>query len=180
MMNTLKGGMILLTALWVGGLFAVGFVFAPYLFALAAHQDPAVPNTSVAASLIGPLLYGSDVVGLVMAAALVVGLWLLRRGQLVPLGGKMFLSEIALGVAFVCAGVNYWVLTPRLNAARDLLARTYNAFHLADRADPLYQQFTRLHQTSTTVFMVGFGAALLTLVCLSQLRARSGARTAAA
>jgi hypothetical protein len=56
MTNTLKGGVILLTALWVGGLFAVGFIFAPYLFALAARHDPAVPNTSVAASLIGPLL----------------------------------------------------------------------------------------------------------------------------
>jgi hypothetical protein len=107
-----------------------------------------------------------------MAVGLVVGLLILRRRQVLPLGGKLFLPEIALGIAFVSACANYWALTPRLNAARDQLAATYGGFHLADRADPLFQQFTTLHQTSTAVFTVGFVAALFTLICLSQLRAR--------
>jgi hypothetical protein len=178
MTSTLRGGVILLAALWVGGLFWVGFVFAPYLFVLAARHDPAVPDTSAAASLIGPLLYGSDVVGLVVAAAITGGLLFLRRRQVVPLGGKVFLSEAALGIAFVSACVSYWFLTPRLNDVRDQLAAAYGGFHLADHADPLFQQFTRLHQTSTAVFTVGFVAALLTLVCLSQLRSRQGATVA--
>jgi hypothetical protein len=172
MTSILKSGVILLTALWVGGLFWIGFVFAPYLFTLAARHDPAVPNTSTAASLIGPLLYGADVVGLIVAVGLVGALLVLRRREVVPLGGKLFLSEIALAIAFGSACLNYWIVTPRVNAARDQLATAYGGFHLADRADPLYEQFTTLHQTSTVVFMVGFGAALLTLVCLSQLRAR--------
>jgi hypothetical protein len=181
MTNTLKGGVILVTALWVGGLFAIGFIVAPYLFALAARHDAAVPNTGVAASLIGPLLYGTDVLGLVVAVALGVGLLALRRRNVVPLGGRLYLSEVALGLAFICAGVNYWVFTPRVNAARDRLAGAYGEFHLADKADPLFRQFTTLHQTSTAIFMVGFGAALVTLVCLSQLRtdvARSDATAA--
>ncbi len=64
--------------------------------------------------------------------------------------------------------------TPRLNAIRDRLATDYGGFHLADKADPTFQQFTTLHQTSTAIFMVGFVAALVTLVCMSQLRTRAG------
>jgi hypothetical protein len=180
MTATLKGGVLLVTAVWVGGLFWIGLVFAPYLFALAARQDPAVPNTSVAASLIGPLLYSTDVLGLIVAAALACGLLILRRRNVLPLGGKVYLSEIALGLAFVLAGVNYWVITPRLNMVREQLTAAYGAFHLADRADPLYQQFTLLHQTSTALFMTIFLAALFTLICQSQLRARSSAPVAMA
>jgi hypothetical protein len=172
MTNALKGGVILVTALWVGGLFAIGFVVAPYLFALAARHDAAVPNTGVAASLIGPLLYGSDVLGLVVAVGVGIGLLALRRRDVVPLGGRLYLSEIGLGLAFVCAGVNYWICAPRLNAVRDRLTTEYGSFHLADKADPMFQQFTMLHQTSTAIFMVGFVAALVTLVCMSQLRTR--------
>ena len=54
-----------------------------------------------------------------------------------------------------CAGVNYWVFTPRLKAIQGQLAERFGAFHLADRADPLYRQFDGLHQTSTALFMVG-------------------------
>jgi hypothetical protein len=172
MTNALKGGVILVTALWVGGLFAIGFVVAPYVFTLAKHHDAAVPNSGVAASLIGPLLYGSDVLGLSVAATLGIGLLALRRRDVVPMGGKLFLSETALGLAFVCAAVNYWVYTPRLNAVRDRLAEAYGGFHLAGEGDPLLQQFTTLHQTSTAIFTVGFVAALLTLICLSQFRTR--------
>ena len=61
------------------------------------------------------------------------------------------------------------------------LADRYGAFHQADRADPLYQQFNGLHQTSTALFMVGFTAALVCLVCMTQFRSRSAsARVAVA
>src|SRR5205823_402147 len=110
---------------------------------------------------------------------LLVALVFLRRRNEVPLGGKLFLSESCVGVAILCAAVNYWVLTPRLKAVQGQLAERYGAFHLADRADPLFQQFNGLHQTSTALFMVGFAATLLCLVCMTQFRssgAASGAR----
>jgi hypothetical protein len=96
----------------------------------------------------------------------------LRRRDVVPLGSKVFLAESALVLAFALAAVNYGIITPRLHVVRQDLAAAYGEFHLADRADPLYQQFNLLHQTSTTLFTVGFVAALLTLLCLSQWRAR--------
>jgi hypothetical protein len=171
---------LVITALWVGVLFCLGFVVAPYLFALAARHSPAVPNTGVAADLIGPLLYSSDVAGLVVGAGLLLALLFLRRWDEVPLGSRLFLSEIGVGVAVLCAAVNYWVVTPRVMAVKGQLAEQYGAFHLADKADPLYQQFNGLHQTSTTLFLVGFAAALLCLVCMTQFRSRSSPAQASA
>jgi hypothetical protein len=173
MTKAVKSSALLAAALWVGVLFCLGFIVAPYLFALAAHNSPAVPNTGVAADLIGPLLYSSDVVGLVVGAALLLALLFLRRRGEVPLAGKLFVSEAGVVLADVCAAVYYWVFTPRLKDVQGQLAERYGAFHLADKTDPLFQQFNGLHQTSTTLFMIGFAAALLCLVCMTQFRSRS-------
>jgi hypothetical protein len=70
------------------------------------------------------------------------------------------LSEAGVVLAVLCAAVNYWEFTPRLKGVQAQLAERYGAFHQADKADPLFQQFTGLHQTSTALFMVGFVAAL--------------------
>ena len=173
MTKAVKSSALLVAALWVGVLFCLGFIVAPYLFALAARNSPAVPNTGVAADLLGPLLYSSDVVGLVVGACLLVALLFLRRRGEVPLADKLFVSEAGVVLAVLCAAVNYWVFTPRLKAVQGQLAERYGAFHLADKGDPLFQQFNGLHQTSTTLFMIGFAAALLCLVCMTQFRSRS-------
>jgi hypothetical protein len=160
--------MVLVTALWVGGLFWVGLVFAPYLFTLASQGDPAVPHSGVAAELIGPLLYSSDVTGMIVGAALLVGLFLLRKRNQIPLGGRFFVSEIVVAVAIMCAAVNYWGLTPRLNRLQNELADRYGGFHLADPADSQLTQFSWLHEVSAGVFMTTFVAALVGLICMTQ------------
>ena len=160
-------------SLWVGVLFCIGFVVAPYLFILAARRSPAVPNTGVAADLIGPLLYSSEVAGLVVGVGLVAALVFLRRRGEVPLGGRFYLSEVGVGIAAICAAVNYWILSPGIKDLRSQLAERYGAFHQADRADSLYEQFNVLHQTSTALFMIGFAAALVCLVCMTQFRPRA-------
>jgi hypothetical protein len=71
MSRVLKSTALLATSLWVGVLFCLGFIVAPYLFALTAKKSPSVPNTGVAADLIGPHLYSSDVISLVLEAGLV-------------------------------------------------------------------------------------------------------------
>jgi len=172
MNRVLKSSALVITALWVGVLFCLGFIVAPYLFILAAKNSPSVPNTGVAADLIGPLLYSSDVISLVVGAGLVAALFYLRRRGEVPLGGRLFLSEIGVGIAAVCAAVNYWWLAPQLKGLQGQLADRYGAFHKADKADPLFVQFNGLHQTSTTLFMIGLAAALVCLVCMTQFRAR--------
>ena len=170
MTRAMKSSALVIAALWVGALFCLGFVVAPYLFALAARHSPAVPDSGVAAALIGPLLYGADVAGLAVGAGLLLVLvWLRRRGE-VPLGGRLYLGEFGVGVAALCAAVNYWGLTPRLRAVQGRLAERYGAFARAEQADPLLRQFRGLHQASTAVFLVGFVAALVVLICMTHFR----------
>jgi hypothetical protein len=172
MTKAVKSSALVVVSLWVGILFCLGFVVAPYLFILAARRSPAVPNTGVAADLIGPLLYSSDVMGLVVGVGLIAALVFLRRRGEVPLGGRLYLSELGVGVAVVCSAVNYWVFTPRIRALQGDLAHRYGAFHLAEKTDPLFRQFNGFHQTSTALFMAGFVAALVCLVCMTQFRSR--------
>lgn len=172
MTRLVKSSAVVVTALWVGVLFCLGFVVAPYLFVLAAKNSPAVPNTGVAAELIGPLLYSSDVISLVVGVGLALALLYLRRRGEVTLGGRLYLSEIGVAVAAVCAAINYWWLSPQLKGLQGQLAERYGAFHQADKADPLFVRFNGLHQTSTTVFMIGLAAALVCLICMTQFRSR--------
>jgi hypothetical protein len=172
MTRVIKSSALVAAALWVGVLFCLGFVVAPYLFVLAARNSPAVPNTGVAADLIGPLLYSADVVGLIIGAGLVAALIFLRRRGETPLGSRLYLSEVGVGVAALCAAVNYWIFAPRIKTLQGQLAERYGAFHQADKGDPLFQQFNGLHQTSTTLFMIGFAAALICLVCMTHFRSR--------
>jgi hypothetical protein len=175
MTRAVKSSAVVVASLWVGVLFCLGFILAPYLFALAARHSTVVPDTGAAADLIGPLLYSSDVAGLAIGVVLLLALVYLRRRGEVPLAGKLYVSEAGVLLAVVCAAVNYWVFTPRLRGVQAELAERYGAFARADRTDPLFQQFTGLHQTSTTLFMIGFAAALVCLVCMTQFRTRAAA-----
>jgi hypothetical protein len=167
---------IILAAFWIGIVFCIGFIVAPYLFALAAQKSPAVPNTGAAATLIGPLISGTHLLGVVVGTVLILGLTYLRRQDDVPLGDRLYLSELGLGVAVACAAANLWVITPRLKAIQEQLVERFGAFHQADKADPLYQQFGALHQASTILFIVGFVAALVALLCMTQFRPRTPRR----
>src|SRR5262245_31885880 len=102
MKRFVKTSALVVTALWVGVLFCLGFIVAPYLFILAARNSPSVPNSGVAADLLGPLLYSSDVISLVLGVGLVATLSYLRRRGEVPLGSRMFLSEASVGIAALC------------------------------------------------------------------------------
>ena len=79
MTTVVKSSALVIAALWVDILFCLGFVVAPYLFILAARENPDVPNAGVAANLIGPLLYSSYIAGLVVGAGLLYALIFLRR-----------------------------------------------------------------------------------------------------
>jgi|SRR6516165_2834721 hypothetical protein len=172
MSRVVKSTALVAASLWVGVLFCLGFIVAPYLFALAARKSPSVPNTAVAADLIGPLLYSSDVISLVVGAGLVAALVYLRRRGEVPLGCRLCLAEFGVGVAAGCAAVNYWWFAPQIKNVKGQLAERYGAFHQVDKTDPLFAQFNGLHQSSTTLFVVGLAAALLCLICMTQFRSR--------
>jgi hypothetical protein len=81
-------------------------------------------------------------------------------------------------VSTASAAVDSWGLSPRIRAIQGVLVQRYGAFRLADKADPPFQQFQGLHRASTGLFTVGFVAALVALVCMTQFRSRSGGKVA--
>src|ERR1700741_2455093 len=96
MTKTIRSSALVAASLWVGVLFCLGFIVAPYLFVLAGRNSPAGPDTGVAADLIGPLLYSSDVVGLVVGAGLIGALAFLRGRGEIPLGNRLYLPEVGV------------------------------------------------------------------------------------
>ena len=170
MTNSLKMLAVLLAAIWVGGLFTVGFVLAPYLFILAFRHSPFIPHTGVAAELIGPLLYGSYIASLILAVILIVMLFILRKRNQLPLGGQIFLSEIGLSLAFLSMVINYGWCSPKVAAIRQELDVRFGGFHLTDPAEPLYHQFMHYHLISVVLFGLCFLGALICLLCISQFR----------
>jgi hypothetical protein len=172
MNRIVKSSMVVTSALWVGVLFCLGFVVAPYLFALAAKNSPAVPNSGVAADLIGPLLYSSDVISLIVGGVLVLALVYLRRRGETPMGGRLFVSEIVVAIAVMCAALNYWWFFPRIKTIKEQLSLQYGAFHHADKSDPLFSAFNAMHQTSTALFVIGLTTALIALICMTQFSSR--------
>lgn len=169
MINAIRTLLNVAVGLWIGVQVCIGFVVAPYLFALAAKASAAVPHTGVAAELIGPLLHGADLASLVVCIVATLGLLGLRgaAGPNAYAGARWWLGEAGLAVAFVCAATNYFMLSPKILAVKAELAEKYGAYHLADKTDALYKQFGQFHGISTLVFMIGLGAAMLAWICVA-------------
>ena len=75
----------------------------------------------------------------VVGTGLIAVLLYLRKRDEVPMAGRLYLTEIGVGLAVVCSGVNYWVFTPRLKAIQGQLAERFGnprIGHLLDLAAP--------------------------------------------
>jgi hypothetical protein len=161
---------VVVAALWAGLLFTLGFVVAPYLFGLAARQSPVVPHSGVAAELIGPLLRGADMVSLAAGAGLFLAVVYLRVRGAAPWGARYYCCEGLVLLGAACGAINHWAISPGVMTVRTALVERYGAFHQADKADPLYGQFSRLHWASTALFVAALAAALVVLICLAHGR----------
>jgi hypothetical protein len=172
MITIFRSLLILLASLWIGAMFCIGFVVAPYLFARAARGDGAVPDSGVAADLIGPLLQGANLAGQIVPALLLVGLQLLRRRGSVAWGDRWKVCPISLAVALGMGALNYWIVAPAVGRVRQDLVAKAGSLAAADRADPLYQQFSVMHSVSTLLFIVALLAGMVAIICLSNSEAR--------
>jgi hypothetical protein len=172
MLRFVRTSAMVLNALWLGVPFTLGFIVAPYLFALAAQKSAVVPHTGVAAELIGPLLSLADLISMAAAITLLGALCILRHWGERVTGSRIYLAELMVALAGACAAINYWWFAPQVKAVKAQLAEKYGAYHLSDKADPLYLQFGGLHQTSTIFFVLGMVAVMMCLICQTQIKSR--------
>lgn len=96
-----------LLALWVGGLWAIGFLAAPTLFAVVAER-------SQAGSIAGALFGRMAVLGLIIGV-LLLALWVWREGR-VPWRGWRFWAVVAMLTITI---VGAYGLQPAIQALRD-------------------------------------------------------------
>lgn len=164
----LTSAMAVSAGMWCGLQCCIGFVVAPHLFAMAAQKSQAVPNTGVAAEIIGPLLHRMDLISMAAGAVLLVLLLVLRRLGETPLAARRWVSEIGFMATIVTAIANVQGIAPRIALAKQHLAEKYGAYHLADKTDPLYAQFGKWHGISTSLFLVGLVGSLVGAWCLTR------------
>lgn len=135
------GSRVLLT-LWVGGMWTVGFIVAPTLFAMLAD------NRMLAGSLAGRLFTTLSYIGLVCGTLLLLAV-------LVE-GGKDWLRQwrvwlLVLMLVIICIGE--FVLQPMMAQLREAGLQGDNA-----------TAFARLHGVSSTLFLINSIAGLVLVI----------------
>lgn len=121
-----------LTAAWVGGIWAVGFLVAPTLFSVLAR-----PDAGRAAAAIFQRL---NILGFFIGASL-VALWLYRRGRPALRARPFWLVIVMLALT----AINHFGMAPAMTALRDASGAVPR---------PMAAQFGLLHGVSSGIFLL--------------------------
>jgi hypothetical protein len=132
---------ILLT-LWVGGLWTVGFLVAPTLFAL-------MPEKALAGSVAGSLFSGMSMIGLVCGSLLLVSKAVRRACE----AEKW--SSIVIVAMLVIIVIGEFVLSPMLSELREAGASSGS-------------EFARLHGISSVLYVLNCLLGLVLVVLKSR------------
>lgn len=145
----LQSSRFLLATLWVGALWAVGFLVAPTLFATLADRALA---GAIAGNLFRVVAWLSLAIGVVL---LLLQILAERRARL-PYSRSTRYLVIAM---MVCTVLGYFCLQPFMAELRIALYSLQDAAQIADAK----RQFGLLHGASTAIYIVQslFGAALI-------------------
>ena len=147
----------MLSALWVGGLAALGAIAAPQAFAVLEQHDP-IAGRTLAGQLFGAILWKAQLYLWVIGA--LQGLLLGARAALGPRprGFKWQLAVLALMLAV--SSYSAVVIKPRIDHIRDTTPQTMASLP-AD--NPIRREFGMLHGLSNALMLVTFGGALFML-----------------
>lgn len=145
---------LLLSALWIGGLVALGGAAAPETFAVLQAHDP-IAGRTLAGELFGAILWRYQLVlwiaGALQAVLLAVRASRGTRPRHLPL-------QVALLTAMIAASsYSALVIAPRIDAIRTSTPTPIAA--LADD-NPVRREFGMLHGVSNGLLMLAFAGAL--------------------
>jgi Na+-translocating ferredoxin:NAD+ oxidoreductase RnfA subunit len=129
---------LLLTVLWVGSLWTIGYIVAPTLFAT-------LPDRQLAGTIAGSLFRNEAIIG-VIGGVLLLALsnMLVRRGDDTYRGLRWILLAMLL-----CILVGYFGLQPFMGALREKAA----ALGVAVAESPYKSQFGILHGVSSVFYL---------------------------
>ncbi|GGI16014.1 MAG: DUF4149 domain-containing protein [Oxalicibacterium faecigallinarum] len=136
----LQSSRFLLATLWVGVLWAVGFVVAPTLFSTLADR-------SLAGSIAGSLFRITAWLSLGVGAALLIMQAVAERKMTAsPVRATRYLVMAMM----LCTVLGYFCLQPFMASLRETLLTLQDAVQIADAR----RQFGWLHGVSTVVYIV--------------------------
>lgn len=146
---------LVLSAVWIGGLIALGGVAAPAVFAVLQVHDP-VAGRTVAGEVFGAVLWRYQCL-----------LWIAGVLQFVLLGARAALGprprrfKLQLGLIVAMLAVSSYtalVLKPRIDTIRNSTPTTMAS--LPDD-NPVKREFGRLHGLSNGLLALAFAGALV-------------------
>ena len=154
-----------LLLVWLGAVITVTFYVAPSLF---ADESGRVPNSSVAADIIGPLLNRMEWTGAILIPIAIALHWAIAKLSNPKPGRALVISGLLLAAAW-CAGLySGFYLNPELHAIREDLKTEFQGYHLAPPDHPERARFSRLHGVSMSLALVGLGLGLGSFFCVTQ------------
>lgn len=147
--------LFLLLAIWVGGMFGFGALYAPVLFRSLSSRDQA-------GQIAGQTLARIDTLGLIAGGVITLITLLQVFATAAPL--DVVRVVIALGMVAL-VGYSTAVIRSRLNAIRTEMGKPIDEF---EETDPKRVEYNRYHKLSTRIYgiVLFLGIALIVLSSL--------------
>lgn len=147
--------LFLLLAIWVGGMFGFGALYAPVLFRSLSSRDQA-------GQIAGQTLARIDTLGLIAGGVITLITLLQVFGTAAPLD----VVRVVVALAMVgLVGYSAAVIRSRLNAIRTEMGKPIDQF---EETDPKRVEYNRYHKLSTRIYgiVLVLGIALIVLSAL--------------
>jgi uncharacterized protein DUF4149 len=156
-MSLLRFASLLILALWVGGLAALGGVAAPALFDALGARDPA-GGAGLAGWLFGTVFRRFQQVSWWLGGLLILLLGV--RAALGPRPRRLAVRVWLVGIMLAMSLATAFVVAPRIEAIR---AEANGAVHALPDSDARKAEFGRLHGASSVLMLMtlGLGAVLI-------------------
>lgn len=165
MLKLIKFLTAFLLLVWLGATITITFFVGPSLFA----GSEAVPNSTVAADIIAPLLHKMDMIGWILLPVAIVlhgAIWKLLGGRA---GRAVAVSALMLAAAWggtLYAGIP---LNNELHAIRTEFKESLGGYHLAPADHPARQRFAKLHGLVMVITLANLGLGIGSFFCVTQL-----------
>ena len=155
-----------LLLVWLGAVITMTFYVAPILF---LGGSEAVPDSTVAADIIAPMLHSMEMTGWIVLPIVIVlhgVMWAAIRPR--QTRALLFSSQM-LALAWVGGLYSGFPLAGTLHSIRQELKQEYGGYHLAPEDHPERARFSKLHGISMIIVLVNLGLGLGSFFCVTQL-----------
>lgn len=155
-----------LLLVWIGVVITMTFYVAPILF---LGGSEAVPDSTVAADIIAPMLHGMEMTGWIVLPIVILlhgVMWASIRPRQTR---ALLISSQMLALAWAGGLYSGIPLANTLHSIREELKQEYGGYHLSPDDHPERVRFSKLHSISMVIVLINLGLGLGSFFCVTQL-----------